>query len=1145
MPIVKQRASSPSRDKPARTSWTRWLGALAVAASALTHASPSKSATPAGGKTKVSPPAPTPALAPATERAVQAPNSDPHGTGKAATSQTATPQTPGAMTDTHRGNPQRGPLVPEALRAHLKLTLGARVVQNLAKVRGLRHEALDLLTKFLSETPPNTDEYTEALVRAGELSWENEREAYLARFGTWEQAPKATRATAPEPDYRVARQRFAQVLRDYPNYRDRDLVLYIDGFLALETGRQVEADDRFAAILRGYPNSRFVPDAHMAQAEALFGAENGFAPALAEYEEVLKAKSSSLYGLALFKSAWCLWRLNRNDEATVRFLRVFELGDYRGEGRNLAAGTTNQRGNENQLEELQGEALRYLVEVFAEDERNTAEDMHRFLLKLGGERFAARIVRTLGETYYDQSHYERGVEAYELLLKLDPGAPDAVTTLLLIAAGHELLDDAAKVRATYERGIVAYTKESSWSRLQADPRVSASATLKVEAALQNSALALHGKAQRDKSKVSYEAAAKLYALYLTRFQQTDFAKNSRFYLADLELYHLDSANAAATHYMDCARSISVAEARMEPAKTLKHDAIYNALAALERARAEELERRRKGGSDATVETEVDRSYAEALNLYAQSYPEDAALPSLFFRQGKLYYDSQVYDPAVRIFGSLLEKFPQSAEARSAGELMLDAFNKSRNFENIELWARKLRTLPAFQNPGQQKRLEELTVQAVFKQGEAKSQAGTHGDAAIAYLRAAKEFPTDTRAAQACVNAELEAQKAFDINTLKEAASLVIGPNYRDKPEAPIGAWVAASTLQSMGLFADAAEYHEAIANFTDRSHPYFLKFEHAKDAAFNAVLLRATLGDRERAIANGTHYLQLHGTSADADEVYAVMARAELKAGRAREAMRLLTQYLSKPRSAERRAIANVQLALAAKLANDQPAQESALRAAAALAPQKSTLGVDGRAAVAQAKYLQGEALLAQFEAIQIQGDVKQLAIRLKKKTELLKLAAGVFLTTATMGTAEWTTAALYQVGHAYESFAQSLRDAPPPADLAAADKEAFQQQIDEFVVPIEERALEAFESGWKKAIEIGIYNQWTAKLRESLGRLNSELYPPLSEIGVEVRTQGTLDLPGLLAAPRRGVATMPSAAAPAKSPSAATRPPASGAIRR
>ena len=84
---------------------------------------------------------------------------------------------------------------------------------------------------------------------------------------------------------------------------------------------------------------------------------------------------------------------------------------------------------------------------------------------------------------------------------------------------------------------------------------------------------------------------------------------------------------------------------------------------------------------------------------------------------------------------------------------------------------------------------------------------------------------------------------------------------------------------------------------------------------------------------------------------------------------------------------------------------------------------------------MQGERVLAEFDAIKIEGDVKQLAKRLKEKADLLKQAAGVFLDVVSFGVAEWTTAALYQVGHTFESFGKALRDAPPPPE-AKTDQE-------------------------------------------------------------------------------------------------------------
>jgi cellulose synthase operon protein C len=1038
---------------------------------------------------------------------------------------------PGQSTATGPGSRPaiRGPKIPEALREKLRVQLDRRIEKDIVGIRGLRLEAIGLLTTFVGETPKESREMPEALMRLGELKWELEREQFVDRFKVWEGKPVDQRGPAPEPNFTPSRELFGRVLKDYPSFGQYDLVLYVDGFLATEQGKQDEAIERFSRILRDFPQSRFVPDAHMARAEALFNGKYDYAGALKEYEEVLKFKNSELYGLALFKSAWCYWRLNNTDEAAKRFVSVFEVTDTQGK--------TASASQRKQLDELQSEALKYLVEIFTEDEKNTAGDMYNFLVKVGGDKFAGKVVKALAETFYDQSHYERGIEAYELLLKLEPTSREAGTYVLQIAAGYAALEDYPKLKATYDRALAQYTQGGSWTRTQADAANVAATQAAIEKQLREHALQLHGKAQRDKtSRAEYEGAAGLYDTYLTKFGGEAKAYEVHYNLAEIDFYHLDKNTDAGTHYMAAARQMPDAQAKSEPLKTLRHDAIYNAIAALERVRLQELEAR-KGKPTAVQETETDKKFAEALELYAQLYPTDPALPELLFRQGKLYYDYAVYGTAVKIWSSLLEKFPQSPYTEGAGELVLDALNRSKDYENIETYARKVKTLPRFQSATQQARLDTFIVQAVFKQGEQKSQAGDHAAAASAYLRAAKEFPRDARAAQACVNAELESQKAGDVATLKEAAQLVTGKDYRDKPESPQGAWAAATTFQAMGLFADAAEFHEAIAQLSDREHPNYQKFEHAKDAGYNAVILREATGDHDRAVEDGKKFLTAYGSSAEADEVVFQMGRAHQNAGRNKEAVDLYKRYLAKAKNQDHRAQGYVLLAQAQLKVNDDKGAESSLEAAVSIGKhKKAELGADGKYAAAHARYMEGERVLAKFETIQIGGDVKQLSLRLKQKAELLKQASTIFLDTVSLGVAEWSTAALYQIGHTYEAFAKSMRDAPPPPNLSEADKELYTSQIEEFVVPIEEKSLDAYENGWRRAVDIGIYNQWTAKMREALGRLNGELYPPFKEVGFDVRSQGPTAFPPLFDAPRRGVP------APAEPPPKFVVPPAAPA---
>lgn len=1006
---------------------------------------------------------------------------------------------------------KKGPRLPEELRAKLKPKLDARIERDVQEMRGLRKEAIRLLTTFLKETPREEREVPEALMRLGELRWEDEREAFTERFKAWELQPIDRRGPAPDPNFAPARELFARVLRDYKWFAEYDLALYVDGFLATEQGKQDEAIERFTRILKEFPSSRFVPDAHMARAEVFFGSKYDYASALSEYEEVLKFKKSDLYGLALFKSAWCLWRLGRSEEAARRFVGVFEVADKK----------TADGAEKKQLDELQSEALKYLVEVFTEDEKNTAGDVYGFLTKIGGERFSGKVVKALAETFYDQAHYERGIQAYELLLKLEPTNRDAGMWVLEIANGYALIEDYPRLKTTYDRATTDYMAGGKWTKTQTDPAATESTAKAIDKQLLAHSTELHGRAQKDKtSRAEYEGAAALYEIYAAKFDSEPKAYLVHFYLGEIYFYHLARNTDAATHYMSAARKVDDASAQKEPDRSLRHDALYNAIAALERVRFAELEARKKTPGAPAQETESDKKFAEALDLYVQLYPTDPALPELLFRQGRLYYDYGVYDPAVKIWGGLLEKFPRSPYAGTAGELILDSFNRAKNYENIETWARRLKSAPAFQSADQQKKLDTLIVQSVFKQGEQKLAAGDAEGAAVAYLRAAKEFPRDQRAAQACVNAELAAKKSGNVAVLKEAAQLVTSKEFKGQAESPQGAWIAATSLQSMGLLADAATFHEAILTSADKDHPNYQKFEHAKDAGFNSVLLYASVGENDRAVAAGGRFLAAYGNSAEADEVVFQMGKAHQNAGRNKEAVELYRRYLSRTKNIDHKAQGYVRLAEAQiKTKDDRGADESLKSAVLIGKRQKAQLGPDGKFAVAHARYMEGERILQKFEQIQIQGDVKQLSLRLKQKAELLKQASTVFLDTVSLGVAEWSTAALFQIGHTYEAFAKSLRDAPPPSGLSDADKELYQQQIDEFVVPIEERSLDAYENGWKKAIDLGIYNQWTAKMRDALGRLNGELYPPFREVGFEIRSQSPSPLPDLIDAPRRAVA--------------------------
>ena len=1012
--------------------------------------------------------------------------------------------------------------------------LGELLAERERLVSMRRTEAVRLLEEFVASEPDEAAEMPDALLRLAELLWEQARADYLQAFAAWQEVPEANRGRTPTPQYERPLALYDRILENHRDFDRYDLVLYMKAYAYVERGETEAALALYRRILSDHPESRFVPDAHFALAESQFGAVQ-YAPALVEYELVMQHPDSELYDISLFKSAWCLWRMGRTDDAAVRFRQVLDLG--RGRGRLTAA----QR---RRLRELQDEALDYLIQVFIEDENNTARDVFAFLEEIGGERYGRRVLVRLSDTFMGQARYERAVEAYELLLEMDPTARDAPKWQRQIATSFANVDNTEKTIESMELLAQTYSPSSTWATQQGDPERVDREWKRIERLIRRQAMRYHEEAQRENQDAKFNDAAKLYGIYLEHFQEAPQAYEVGFYRAEILFHRLERYDEAGDAYL--------AAARRNQSGEYTKDALYNAIGAFERVRESQIENCGRGNrrptpaptpapteqptepaaaeeaADANVEgeatanarpeaqedpcsgeTQNDRKFSEAIELYVELYPDDPDLPEILFRQGRLYYDRGVYDPAVRLFGQLLERFPESEYANPAGELILDSFNRAQDFANIETWARRLKSAPAFSSDENQRRLDGLILQSMFKVGEQLAERGEHAAAADAYFRAAREFPEDDRARQAFYNAGLERQQAGDLAGADEAYTQLVD-RYPGSEEGAQGAWAGAQMYESIAQFGDAARFYELYGTKFERE-------EKAPDALYNAVLLRLTNGDYDKAIEVGRQYTERYPRREEVDDVYFFIGRAHEGNEDWSDAAQTYQQYIRRSRNPDREVEAQTRRAQVLMRAGDERAAERALEAAVRTGRRKRRRLADGLYYAAQARYLQGDAVLAEYEAIQIAGPPEGLRQRLERKSELLRRAATIYADVVEFQVAEWITAALFQIGRSYELFAEAMRAFEVPEGLSEDEEQVYMDQLAMFIIPMEERALEAFEGGYNRAIELRIYNRWTARLREALTRLNDVQYPPLRESGGDIVERSPLPMPEPLDGLQRG----------------------------
>ena len=156
--------------------------------------------------------------------------------------------------------------------------------------------------------------------------------------------PNVPRKT-PTVDLSQAQAVYLRLINNYPKFRKIDTVIYLYAFSLRDQGKVGESIKYFQTILDKYPRSRYIADAWMAIAEYRFYEQQNYKSSLEAYEKVLQHPKSQLYDLALFKTAWCYWKLGDTNKSALRFKDVLDLGQEEGgadrgaaEARRRAAG---------------------------------------------------------------------------------------------------------------------------------------------------------------------------------------------------------------------------------------------------------------------------------------------------------------------------------------------------------------------------------------------------------------------------------------------------------------------------------------------------------------------------------------------------------------------------------------------------------------------------------------------------------------------------------------------------------------------------------------------------------------------------------------------------------------------------------------
>jgi len=989
---------------------------------------------------------------------------------------------------------KKRPVTPEAPR--LPPELASLLETKERQADGKRAEAIRLLRAFL-DTKPTGDGRAEGLLKLAELLWEDARKSYIKNMASYEREVEACRQKQkicakkpkePRLDFRESEALYRTILADHPDFRRLDLVLYLTGFAARERGAEDESLGFFEAIIKEHPDSPLFADAWMMKGEHHFASDR-WAEARDAFAVILKYPDAPSYDLALFKSAWCDWKLGEMDRAAKRFKQVLDLA-----AEAERSGSARERRRRAQLRD---EALNYLVLVFTEDDSVSAKDVYDFLASIGGERYSRDVLNRLADVLYAQAAYDRAVQAYRFLIELAPASIDAAGyQRRIVDVQLEALDRDAAM-AEIKVLVDKYGPGSDWAKenKRRAARV-ASHQRRTEKLVRTVAKSFHAEAQADErarrspNLELYKRAANTYDYYLGRFGDDANAIEVRFLRAEILFFKLQSFEKAGDEYFAVGKS--------SPVGKFHKDALLKAMAAFEKARPANVPKRPDGKRELLP---VDRKFAATIDLYATLFPADSELVGVIFRNGQMFYDYGDYDEAVKRFGVIVTKYPDDPNAGAAGDRILDALVKSEDYENIEDWARKLKSSKAFQSKADQQRLDRLIVESLGKSGEKYASAGKYKKAAQFYLRVPKEFPQHALAPQAQFNAAVMFEKA---KQPEKAANtyLAMVEAYPDEKKSAQAAFTAAQVYENVAYFERAAEAYELVVQKSGNGRRSNAYQSYTGDALFNAAILRQALGQNKRAITHYQAYAKRFRDRKDAEEVAFRVGVVYEDSGDDGRAERAYRDYLQRYRSGRFAVEANTRSGRAAfRLGQVGRAKRSFTTALAIFKKSKGEIRTAALPWAAEARYYEGELVYREYDAIKLDVKPRRLKRTLDSKTKLLDKAQNVYLEVVEFGDPQWAMAALYRIGSVYEGFANSIREAPVPPGFTKEEAELYRQELDNFVIDIEEKAIEAYTAGYQKALELKVYNDFTKKIRDALGKLAASQFPPERELRGDKRS--------------------------------------------
>jgi cellulose synthase operon protein C len=890
----------------------------------------------------------------------------------------------------------------------------------------------------------------------------------------------------PAQEYnRKAVELYEWFLRDFSNDPKVDQALFFLGYNWFELGKEDKGSTYYTRLLKEHPQSPYVEESNFALGEYYFDHEK-WKTALGHYQDIAKDKHARLFSFALYKIAWCQYKLGEVKPALISLEKVIRAG------RGAKADKTGGTGGVSRIR-LAGEAQKDLVVFYAE--AGDPKNARAYFEDVVGQKQVFPMMESLAYHYKEIGNRAGARYTFKALIEEHPTAPKAFDYEYQIVSMYvgESKNDTFKQELF--AWIDGFGPSSAWYKTNSgNTELTSKSMALIETTLRNNILQNHQSAQNSHSPTAQKQAKEGYEIYFRTFTNGQRLDEMHFFYAEL-LFDMGEFEKAAVHYAWVADHA--------PKSKYYEKSSLNTILALEKKlpKEEELKKRVGESLDPVPFPPAVKAFQVAADKYVSAFPNGENVPAIRYKLGALYYYHNQFDDALTVFNSIIKNYPKSQWARYAANLTLDIYNLKKDYSGLETAGQNILKNDDLAKSDVGDQVKGVLQRVSFKKAQSLEDQKDYAGAAKSFEQFGAANPKTDLGTSANYNAAVDYEKAGDSNKALQMYGLVLG----SKDPAHEGSRKNAAKF-SAELYERTGQYEKAAGAFETYAKAN-AKDKEAIAFYFNAAVIRDGMNSYALAQKDYETYADT-GKSADRREVLFSIAKMYERRQNANKAMEYYQKYIDSnphnPSALVESTFAIAEIHNKKKHVKDADTWYTKTVAVQRRLSSKEKPVETGMAA--EAKFHLVYHTYEELRAIRIPANPAKQQAAVQDKLKKLNHLKEQLKEVIHYDDGGMIVASLTLIGQAYQHMAASIFAVPLPKGLDADGLKTYQAGIEKVAHPFQEEAVKNYQAAVQRGSELEGYNEWLRTAQHELNALSKDSFPDFGEKVLLTKVMDNMD---------------------------------------